>query len=57
MVAVAGWERVRFIDQMAVLLKTDANGVNDLAKNYQTIYPIASRCGVFAKNRCATFDQ
>lgn len=38
-----------FIDQMAVLLKTDANGVNDLAKNYQTIYPIASRCGVFAK--------
>lgn len=39
-----------FIDQMAVLLKTDANGVNDLAKNYQTIYPIASRCGVFAKS-------
>ena len=38
-----------FIDQMAVLLKTDANGVNVLAKNYKTIYPIASRCGVFAK--------
>lgn len=38
-----------FIDQMAVLLKTDANGVNELAKNYKTIYPIASRCGVFAK--------
>lgn len=38
-----------FIDQMAVLLKTDANGVNELAKNYQNIYPIASRCGVFAK--------
>ncbi|MBS7576743.1 MULTISPECIES: 2-hydroxyacyl-CoA dehydratase [unclassified Enterococcus] len=38
-----------FIDQMAQLLKTDANGVNELAKNYQTIYPIASRCGVFAK--------
>lgn len=38
-----------FIDQMAVLLKTDANGVNELAKNYQQIYPIASRCGVFAK--------
>ena len=34
---------------MAVLLKTDANGVNELAKNYQQIYPIASRCGVFAK--------
>ncbi|EOH71575.1 2-hydroxyacyl-CoA dehydratase [Enterococcus malodoratus] len=38
-----------FIDQMAVLLKTDANGVNELAQNYKTIYPIASRCGVFAK--------
>lgn len=38
-----------FIDQMAVLLKTDANGVNQLAKGYRTIYPIASRCGVFAK--------
>ena len=38
-----------FIDQMAELLKTDANGVNELAKNYETIYPIASRCGVFAK--------
>lgn len=38
-----------FIDQMAALLKTDANGLNDLAKNYQQLYPIASRCGVFAK--------
>lgn len=38
-----------FIDQMAVLLKTDANGVNELAKHYHQIYPIASRCGVFAK--------
>ncbi|MCB4988374.1 2-hydroxyglutaryl-CoA dehydratase, partial [Streptococcus mutans] len=38
-----------FIDQMAELLKTDANGVNELAKEYETIYPIASRCGVFAK--------
>ena len=38
-----------FIDQMAELLKTDANGVNELAKGYETIYPIASRCGVFAK--------
>lgn len=34
---------------MAELLKTDANGVNELAKGYETIYPIASRCGVFAK--------
>ena len=38
-----------FIDQMASLLQTDAAGLNDLAKNYETIYPIASRCGVFAK--------
>ena len=38
-----------FIDQMAELLKTNANGINELAKDYQTIYPIASRCGVFAK--------
>ncbi|AFS77686.1 CoA-substrate-specific enzyme activase [Gottschalkia acidurici 9a] len=38
-----------FIDQMAALLQTDPTGVNDLAKKYKTIYPIASRCGVFAK--------
>lgn len=38
-----------FIDQMAVLLQTDALGVNELAKKYTTIYSIASRCGVFAK--------
>ena len=38
-----------FIDQMASLLHTDASGLNELAKNYNTIYPIASRCGVFAK--------
>ncbi|TWH52134.1 acyl-CoA dehydratase activase [Sporomusa sp. KB1] len=38
-----------FIDHMAVLLSTGAAGLNDLAKQYQTIYPIASRCGVFAK--------
>ncbi|MDR2772048.1 MAG: acyl-CoA dehydratase activase, partial [Elusimicrobiota bacterium] len=38
-----------FIDQMAQTLKTDAEGINDLAKNYKTIYPIAARCGVFAK--------
>lgn len=38
-----------FIDQMAVLLKTDAAGLNKLAENYQAIYPIAARCGVFAK--------
>ena len=38
-----------FLDQMASLLNTDTAGLNELAKNYQTIYPIASRCGVFAK--------
>ncbi|MDY2777985.1 MAG: acyl-CoA dehydratase activase-related protein [Collinsella sp.] len=38
-----------FIDQMATLLHTDASGLNDLAKDATTIYPIASRCGVFAK--------
>ena len=38
-----------FIDQMATLLDTDAAGLNDMAKHYETLYPIASRCGVFAK--------
>lgn len=38
-----------FLDQMASLLHTDTAGLNELAKNYHTIYPIASRCGVFAK--------
>lgn len=38
-----------FIDQMAVLLRTDAAGLNELAKGYTTLYPIAARCGVFAK--------
>lgn len=38
-----------FIDQMASLLDTDASGLDVLAKNYKKIYPIASRCGVFAK--------
>lgn len=38
-----------FIDQIAALLQTDAAGLNELAKDYTTIYPIASRCGVFAK--------
>lgn len=38
-----------FIDQMAVLLNTDASGLNEAAKNVKMIYPIAARCGVFAK--------
>ena len=39
-----------FIDQMAALLDTDASGLNELAKAHQVIYPIAARCGVFAKS-------
>ena len=38
-----------FIDQMASLIQTDASGLNEYAKNYKAIYPIAARCGVFAK--------
>ena len=38
-----------FIDQMASLLQTDASGLNEQARSYKEIYPIASRCGVFAK--------
>ena len=38
-----------FIDQMASLLKTDAVGLNNYAEKSNKIYPIASRCGVFAK--------
>ena len=38
-----------FIDQMASLLQTDAEGLNREAENYRQIYPIAARCGVFAK--------
>ena len=38
-----------FIDQMASLLGTDPAGLDALAAGAQTVYPIASRCGVFAK--------
>ena len=38
-----------FIDQMADLLQTDAAGLNEYARTYKAIYPIAARCGVFAK--------
>ncbi|MDR2163923.1 MAG: 2-hydroxyacyl-CoA dehydratase [Clostridiales Family XIII bacterium] len=38
-----------FIDQMAILLNTDASGLNEAAKDKSIIYPIAARCGVFAK--------
>ena len=39
-----------FIDQMASLLQTDATGLNREAASYREIYPIAARCGVFAKS-------
>lgn len=39
-----------FIDQMASLLQTDATGLNEYAKHYKALYPIAARCGVFAKS-------
>ena len=39
-----------FIDQMASLLQTDAIGLNEYAKSYQSLYSIAARCGVFAKS-------
>ncbi len=38
-----------FIDQMAALLNTDAQGLDILAQDHRIIYPIAARCGVFAK--------
>ncbi len=38
-----------FIDQMASLIQTDASGLNEYAKSYQSLYTIAARCGVFAK--------
>jgi len=38
-----------FIDQMAVLLDVDVMELNALAEKAVNIYPIASRCGVFAK--------
>ena len=38
-----------FIDQMASLLDTDASGLNKLSQHHAILYPIASRCGVFAK--------
>jgi predicted CoA-substrate-specific enzyme activase len=39
-----------FIDQMATLLHTDASGLDALAAEHRHLYPIASRCGVFAKS-------
>ena len=38
-----------FADQMASLMQIETGEMNELAKNYEKIYSIASRCGVFAK--------
>ncbi|MBQ5326716.1 MAG: 2-hydroxyglutaryl-CoA dehydratase, partial [Oscillospiraceae bacterium] len=39
-----------FIDQMASLLNVDVNQMVELSLKHEKIYPIASRCGVFAKS-------
>ncbi len=39
-----------FIDQMATLLGITADELDNLSLNSQKTYPIASRCGVFAKS-------
>ncbi len=39
-----------FIDQMATLLHVTPGELNELAKNHNKIYSVASRCGVFAKS-------
>ena len=39
-----------FIDQMATLLGITADELDELSLNAQKVYPIASRCGVFAKS-------
>ncbi len=38
-----------FIDQMAVLLNVDVSDLNSMAEKSTQLFPIASRCGVFAK--------
>ena len=38
-----------FIDQMATLLNVTADELDELSLGSQRLYPIASRCGVFAK--------
>lgn len=38
-----------FIDQMSVLMGIDNQGMSELAMNATQTYPMAARCGVFAK--------
>lgn len=39
-----------FLDHLAAFLGTDAAGLDALAARGRRVYPIAARCGVFAKN-------
>ena len=39
-----------FIDQMATLMNVTVNELDELSLKHEKIYPIASRCGVFAKS-------
>ena len=39
-----------FIDQMATLLNVTVDELDELSLHHETSYPIASRCGVFAKS-------
>ena len=39
-----------FIDQMATLVGVSADELDEMSLRYEKIYPIASRCGVFAKS-------
>ena len=39
-----------FIDQMATLLNVSVDELDELSLRHEKIYPIASRCGVFAKS-------
>lgn len=39
-----------FIDQMATLMNVTADELDTLSLSHEKIYPIASRCGVFAKS-------
>nr|WP_307990550.1 acyl-CoA dehydratase activase-related protein [uncultured Niameybacter sp.] len=39
-----------FIDQMASLMNIDTKTLDQLSLEHKSIYPIASRCGVFAKS-------
>ena len=39
-----------FIDQMATLLSVSIEELDTLSQKHERLYPIASRCGVFAKS-------